>query len=348
MTYGSRDKDNGFDGLRVIAAWLVLFNHSYPLTGANSVDVLTQILRIDTSGGLAVCIFFVISGYLVTISLEHSESVLDFCKKRCLRIYPGLLGLIVFTIFLMGPVATKKDILEYFRDPATWQYFKTFSGFTIKYDLPGVFADNPASGVNGSLWSLAIELRCYIVLALIGFLPFGMRVKSTLILFFLFSAFVARPPVDAGNVDQKYLGLSYYYAKYGLVFAIGMFVAAWKEIFDLKREYILFFVLLLGLSFSLTWPDIAISSAVYCVSVALITLWIGLNFQILTSVTKRIGDISYGIYLYAFPVQQLLTSYKIHGHGLISYIVLSSLITAILAYVSWIFIERPAISFKYK
>ncbi len=105
MTPLNRD-DNRFDILRLIAAWLVLFSHCYPLGGRPGGEPLASTLGIDTLGGVGVSIFFVLSGYLVTLSLERSPSLLEFARRRALRIYPALVVICLLCVLVLGPLMT--------------------------------------------------------------------------------------------------------------------------------------------------------------------------------------------------------------------------------------------------
>lgn len=80
---------NRFDFMRLFAALLVLWSHSYPLTGRNPQEPLARLTGIESMGGMGVAIFFVLSGYLVTLSLERSPGLLSFARKRAVRIYPA-------------------------------------------------------------------------------------------------------------------------------------------------------------------------------------------------------------------------------------------------------------------
>jgi len=174
--------DNRFDILRLLAAWLVLFSHCYPLGGRASSEPLTRTAGIDTLGGVGVAIFFVLSGYLVTLSLERSPHLLEFARRRILRIYPALMTICLLSVVLLGPLLTTLPQTTYWHQRLTWSYLLTASAWIIQFPLPGVFADNPLpSAVNGSRWSPPYEITCYLVLALLSLVPGSTRAKVTLV-----------------------------------------------------------------------------------------------------------------------------------------------------------------------
>ena len=160
-------RQNSFHLLRLIAASAVLYSHSFPLTSG---DKHTEPLRAAwgcTFGSIAVDLFFLISGMLVTMSLVRRGSALDFAKARFFRIWPGLTVAVLLTVLVLGPAFTTVALSTYFTAKETARYvvlnLVLFKG--IAYVLPGVFATNAwPSAINGSLWTLPSEVRCYAAL----------------------------------------------------------------------------------------------------------------------------------------------------------------------------------------
>lgn len=156
---------NNFDALRLVAAFLVLVSHSFPIAG-DAEPVSSGGLTI---GAFGVCIFFAISGFLVTQSWIRQPRVGRFVIKRCLRIFPALAGVLVVTTYVLGPVVTSLSLSEYLSNPATHAYAVHNLSLRTDYLLPGVFETVPyPNAVNGSLWTLPIEMRAYVAIAIIG------------------------------------------------------------------------------------------------------------------------------------------------------------------------------------
>ena len=157
---------NNFDFLRFLAASFVIVTHGVTLLNRVGEDPFGKLSsNFFPMSFYGVRIFFIISGYLIAQSLEHSQGVIDYLWKRVLRLFPGLIVVVCLTVFVVGPLFTNLSFKEYFYAPATWNYLKTILIFRTGIKLPGVFQNNPYnSNVNGSLWTLAYEFSCYLAL----------------------------------------------------------------------------------------------------------------------------------------------------------------------------------------
>lgn len=160
---------NNFDVLRYFAAVLVIYSHSYPLTG-KSIEPLALLSKGQwTFGGVAVAIFFVISGFLVSNSFERS-TVLQYTVNRFLRIFPGLFMAVLLSVFVLGPLFTSLEISEYFSNNLTYSYLNNSLLLSVQYVLPGMFETNLyPNAVNGSIWTIPYEILGYILVAIIGY-----------------------------------------------------------------------------------------------------------------------------------------------------------------------------------
>lgn len=335
--------DNRFDILRLFAAWLVLFSHCYPLTGRAGGEPLASTLGIDTLGGVGVAIFFVLSGYLVTISLERSPSLFEFARRRALRIYPALAVICLLCVLVLGPLMTTWPLAAYWRHAVTWTYLQTASAWFIHYPLPGVFYANPQPiAINGALWSLPYEITCYGVLAAASLLPGSLRIKVPLLGLGLIGLLLLRPAGSQLGVFDLFLGLDYYHAKLGLLFALGAIFASWRtHIRPLLWPALLLLVAALLLPKASAWQLLA-----YLLGVGVLTLWLALYAHWLPRVPARVGDWSYGAYLYGFPVQQVLAHYRLHEASFAGYVLASTVITFALAGLSWHLVEKQALRWK--
>ncbi len=331
--------DNRFDILRLLAAWLVLFSHCFPLGRRPQSEPMLSTLGFDTLGGVGVCIFFVLSGYLVTLSLERSPHLLEFARRRVLRIYPGLVAICLFSLLLLGPLMTSWPAAAYWRHPVTWQYLWTTGAWDIHYTLPGVFATNPMPAVNGSLWSLPYEITCYLVLAGLSLVPGALKFKVALAAVMLTANLLARPV----SMEQftAFMELDYYHSKLGLLFALGSVYACWRA---QLRPTLWHAFALLGTALFLqhgVWQLL-----LYVLGLGTLALWLALNGKWLPRVPKRLGDWSYGAYLYGFPVQQVLAHFKLHEANFVGYVVACTVVTFSLAGLSWHLIEKQAMRWK--
>ena len=137
-------KSNNLNALRLIAAGLVLYGHSFVFLGLHEPRFLSSFLF----GELGVFIFFIVSGFLVTQSWDRDPQLLRFFARRALRIFPGLIVCIFLSVVVLGPLLTTLSLDDYYAHPATLGYFENI-WLLITYYLPGVFETNRiANAVN--------------------------------------------------------------------------------------------------------------------------------------------------------------------------------------------------------
>jgi len=325
---------NNFNITRLLAAYFVLLAHSYALLGVLPPS-WTGVIPVGL-GELGVLMFFAISGYLVTASWSSDSNLIRFLQRRSLRIFPALIMCVAFMVLIIGPVFTRLEISEYLTHAQTGSFLLN-SVLFIQYSLPGVFENNPHKyAVNGSLWSLPIEFMCYLLLAACSFL-----VRSRVV----YPVLATLLAVAYTYVSSNKLGPLLFYAsdlqqllKYGTVF----FLAATLFTYDLKmllKPWIASLLLVFWFFYS--------SPLLNLVIVPLIVLGYGIasSPKFLKVFSKL--DYSYGIYIYAFPVQQALIA-TWPEIGIANYIIATTVITVVLAALSWYLIEKPSLALKPK
>lgn len=165
--------DNNFNVIRLIAASAVIFGHSFSLSlsGQDFTGPTTRLLPFfERSGNLGVYAFFLISGILVTQSWCRGESALKFATQRVARIYPALLLCLVFTAYVIGPLGTASPLRAYFGSKPVHDYILNNLALTNpQWSIPTVFVGTHyLQAMNGSLWSLVVEARMYIVVFAFG------------------------------------------------------------------------------------------------------------------------------------------------------------------------------------
>ena len=302
----SEGRDNNFDFLRFFFATLVIFSHSFAMLYNGTwyaYDPLLHWTRGQVAfGGGAVDGFFLISGFLITKSWERSRGVGDFTKKRALRILPALAVVLVATVFVLGPLATSLPLASYFHSSRAYAYF-TFMGtrnLHLTDTLPGVFTHNPlADRVNGSLWTIRCEAICYIMVAVLGLLrcyrrPALMLLASVAAV--IVTAIGARHLASLGEMEGSFHVLIY--------FLWGMTFYLYRDVIPFSRALLL--ASLVGMVVS-DWIGVLPYTLPLLGAYALFYTAFRPAFG-LQGFAKR-GDFSYGLYLYAFPVQQLLVHY---------------------------------------
>ncbi len=331
--------DNNIDALRLLAAIGVVFGHSFAFAGGPEDPFSHFIKQLEIPymvaiHGISVWFLFFISGNLVSASYAHRNSFKHYLKSRFLRIFPGLFVVVVFTV-LAGMFITTLPLGEYFSDKATWKYFsRNILGFTIKYELPGVFKSNPLTSANGSLWTIPLELRLYLVVAALGLLGLFKRTKGLpIILALLLIAQIYIQEFDL--FDRSRISAS----------PIPLFLIG-ALFFSLRNKLSHRWVWLL-VSFGLWYPLRAVPVAGHL----LFVLSFCYGFHLLTKVRKipsldvgRFGDYSYGVYLYSAPIQQILVWKGVtNGWSVFAWSLVLSLLAGI---ASWHLIEKRALKLK--
>lgn len=330
-----RRKDNNFDFLRFLAALLVVTSHSFWLHGGPYPELA---LFGDTAiGTLAVYMFFIISGYLISASWLHSRSALDFVAKRLIRIFPALIVATLLTVLLIGPLATSLPLSEYFSTGRTWQYLSNLL-LWIQFDLPGVFAANPfPTTVNGSIWTLPFVM--FMDLTLIGLSLTGQFNRTVILTGFVSLTLVHLILLpQLGIRSQSVLNL----------FSLGMFFYAGVVLY-LFREYV-------PLTWKIALPLLALMTAGVSTAVWPLLLGLGLPYLVIYAAHLDIprlprfgkyGDFSFGIYIFSFPLQQLMMLWiGPEQLSLGAFMALSYAASLAVGVVSWHFIEKPALRLK--
>ena len=335
---------NNFTLLRLIAALLVVVSHSYFLTGneANEPRYIISRGNIILSD-IGLYIFFFTSGYLVTNSLFNATNYRQFIYKRVLRIYPALIVAIIVTVFIIGPIVTILSVTDYFNGKQTWLYLLTITGFKIEFLLPGVFSSSQffSNGVNGSLWTIALEMKLYLMLVLISICSYRknnirLPIISALLLLICVGSIAYHISFTTPFIDDKILKLI-------ACFLIGSLVAS-VTIRRYLLKISLTILLLIALASSMLRSNF---------STDLIIIFVICFGTYLFGTTKKLvmplqTDLSYGIYIYAFPVQQALFQYSNFTISPVFHIITTLLITMPIALMSWKFIEHPALALKSK
>jgi len=336
MASGTERFQNNFDFLRLFAALTVIFSHSYALLGLNQTEPFLLSTGIITLGASGVGIFFVISGYLITKSWERDAHAFIYFKKRILRIFPGLIVVTLLTVFVLGPCVSTLSLGNYFTNPQTWNYLKTMFLLPNSGQLPGVFADNPYSpAVNGSLWTLPYEFLMYIMVFALGVLGL-IKTRLTIIpLYFL--AILVLPVVTVHPIPI----LSSLAVFLGINFVAGMVLYLYRDKIRLDYRIALLFLFVLVLSFHTAY-------ALYVTSIALPYLVVYFAFVKISSLHNigKYGDFSYGLYIYAFPIQQTIVYFFADHLTPTLLFGLSAVTTFPVAVLSWFLIESPALKLK--
>ena len=334
LSAAAQDRDNNFNLLRMAAALAVLVSHAWPISrGPGTAEPLER-LTVASLGTLAVYVFFALSGFFVSASWARRASLADFLAARALRLFPALAVSLAAVLLVLGPLTTSLPLADYFAHPATARFLpRNLALLTPQYTLPGVFAANPYPAVEGSIWTLAYEAECYLALLALGLAGLSRRGLGLAFagygLLWLATAGLALPVRLA---EARALSLP---------FAIGMAAYHGRDRLrlTLPRVATLALVAVLARGTPLAQPALVLA-------LAAAGFWAGLLASPRLRAYNRFGDYSYGVYLYAFPVQGLVASAAGGSLSPFANIALSVPATLALAVLSWHLVERPALALR--
>jgi peptidoglycan/LPS O-acetylase OafA/YrhL len=329
-------RHNNFDLLRLLAAWAVLVSHSFALVG--DPEPLHQLG--STLGNVGVLIFFAVSGLLIRRSWEYDPSPRDFWIKRALRLLPALATVAVLTAFVLGPLVTTRSPASYFSSWETWIYpLRVTALVPFGAGLPGVFEHNIYAGaVNGPLWSLPVEVFAYALLATLGVL--GLLRRNGLVLGVALAALAWAAvwvPLTPDSIGSAYVLAA---------FALGAAAYSYRERVVLAWPVALG---LMGASYAAGLGPDSVRVVVWTVAAVYVSYWFAYALPPVGQVVTRFGDASYGVYIWAFPVQQtILQAGHDTGHDLGPWalIGIATPVVYALAQVSWHVVEAPALRHK--
>lgn len=320
---------NHFNLIRLVAAWMVIYGHAWAITRAPGGDAFTVLTQFKFAGGIAVDMFFVISGFLIAASLQRNN-VRGFLASRALRILPALAVCVGLSVFVLGPLLTTSP--DYWESKTTWQYFLyNASLHRAEFFLPGVFENLPRTAINGSLWTLPIEAQLYLALLIAGLLGFidAKRYALPWLLLVAGSAIVVLAGVQIPEARVNELWCL-------LFFTSGTGFWLYRE--RIRLSWVVVVVLL-----ALGWATRGTQwfGGVYFGLIVYGTLYIAF---LRTGPPATHHDLSYGLYLYGWPVAQLVQLYSpgTPWHNTLW----ATLFALALAGMSWFLIERPALQMK--
>jgi peptidoglycan/LPS O-acetylase OafA/YrhL len=333
---------NNFDLVRLLAAIAVVLCHSYLMQpGDLATDPVTTVLGFDGFGSLGVYAFFLMSGILVTASYDRQRSAPRFVALRLSRLWPAVAGGSLFAVFVIGPLFTTLPLSEYFSSRATWMNLDNVSTIALKtgWVLPGVFEHNRfIYDVCAPLWTLSIEVRCYLIVLIAGLTGLLSSRRGVLVAVAIgLIAFVVRvqtAPFALGLRDFSVTSGGYSFWP-ELFFFAGMLLYSWRERFQIHGLLALGFVMTF-----LVFRDTAAAQPLFYVAFVYGLLWFGTTPALRRFVPRN--DYSYGIYLYGFMMQQCVASAAPHLDHVTATLVAAPLIL-LCAAASWHFVERPAL-----
>lgn len=313
----------------------------------------------QTLGGMGVHVFFVTSGYLIFQSWQRDPSPTRYLVRRCLRIFPALLLVLLITAFVIGPMMSSHKAENYFSSPQTYQYLNNLF-FVGSRGLPGVFEDNPYPiTVNGGLWTLKYEFLMYLFLLGLGvvgnrirvLLPVGLAlgVAGSATVALLIALPLEHFPTDSllhillANAHSELSSTALRLPELAYYFLTGALFGYWRHLIVYRWSIAAILAIASFLLFASAWPGSIVVTGLF---VAYSSLALGnARYYPLTRFGKY-GDFSYGIYIYGFVVQQCVSSLLSQPPSWAIALALSFFVTLFFALVSWNLVEAPALAAK--
>jgi peptidoglycan/LPS O-acetylase OafA/YrhL len=333
-------KTNNFGFLRLLFAILVILAHSPELTDGNRTrELLTSIFGTVTFGDVGVDGFFLISGYLITKSFVQSGSIFEYSLKRILRIYPGYIVAFLVCLLAVGPLVGGQ--LSELSITSMLGHMLTLKPPQLK----GVFEGMPYPALNGSMWTIAYEFRCYLLVLALG--TAGLLSKRMFVLIWTVIALslsIVRLSIfeDPPQLMLALIGHPEHSLRLTGIFGCGALFYLYRD--RIRYHWTLACVAGCGamvLLFSPMMGEIALS-----ILGGYVLFWFAVNIKAaaLASVGQKV-DFSYGIYLYAFPAQNVLI-WLYPGISPWLVFAVATPIACILAFASWHLIEKPFLNLK--
>ncbi|MDB6173248.1 MAG: acyltransferase 3 [Chthoniobacteraceae bacterium] len=343
----ARRNRNNFDFLRLLFSVAVIISHSFATLGKNEEPLARLSNGRYLFGGLAVNGFFIISGYLIAASFVRSPRFFDYLSRRIRRIYPGFIVAVGVTLFFGYVAGAYQMPAGEFLKEAGKALVSTMT--LTPYQPPFAFSSNPISVFNASLWTIRPEFTCYLLLALVFQLR---RTAHRMLMLLILPLISSALEISFTTSGQSFLTALRPYIpsianpdwplRLWFSFAIGAGMYLYGH--RVPYRHSLAAVALVLMVFLQVTPFPRLSAFLAAVPFAYLVFWFAYNPFIRLRDFGHFGDFSYGIYLYGFPVQQILVLFLAPLLNPYTLILLSIAILFPIAAMSWFLVERPCLT----
>lgn len=329
------ERTNNFDALRLVAAAMVVLGHSFILVGERPYVLLAH--AVSTIG---VMVFFAISGYLITRSWMNDPHALRFTWRRARRIFPALTLVVLVSVFVIGAALTPLPLRDYLTHAQTVRYFGNAILY-ISYSLPLVFAENIyPHAVNGSLWTLPVEVAMYALTPL--FVLLG-RWRLALLGVLGLAVWLGVHAIYGRPTPMVFAGTEFWTAcMLAPYFVAGAAIAR----FGLERWLDARAGLVALVALQLVPLDPMLREGLLGVVLPYAVLAVGLRAWPGLCSAGRFGDASYGIYLWSFPVQQVTVHVLGASGGGWGNFAVAMPVSLALGLLSWHLLEKHALAWR--
>lgn len=349
----ANDRNNNLNIIRLFASLMVLYMHSFAVSISDQSKDIFYILtnHKDLAGGIAVYIFFIISGFLICRSFDRTSSVFKYAKARFLRIWPLLFVVVMVLAFIVGPIVSVYTFSQYFEYGDLKGFLLNLIFISTDTNLPGVFPNHYIHSVNGSLWTLMYEVIWYILVAITSIIWKKRRWFAPAMYVVLTGIYFGITYGPLGSLPVLSSGYMLNMSKLGMFFTIGMTAYLYSDKIILSVRALGFAIL--GLVMGIIFGNFIFT---FSICGAYIIFYIAFQKRFIAKWYDKVGDLSYGIYIMTFPVQQILVEYlgtpskTYHTLTMNPYLnmALTLAIVVPLSWLSWHFIEQPCLKLKNK
>ncbi len=332
--------DNFFTPLRFLFAYMVLIGHAFVVVGGNSTDE-PHIFYELTSSFMAVNLFFIASGFLVTGSMLYRKNLASFASARILRIFPALIVHVLLMMFVFGLMTTTMPFIDYMTHPETLkQPFIVLPFIETEMFLPGILPNNSEHNASATLWTLRYEVLAYIGTFLVFALGLMKRRWMIFAQFLIFA--VAVPIAYYFGIYEKLPATLQMCLRFGLCYGLGAAIYAYR---DKLRFHILIIPVLVVLT-SLSHNTV-VFEVIGIVTAGYMLFWAAYCILPKLIFLKKFDDISYGLYIYHWATLQGVHHF-LPGIDVWALITLASPMAIGFAMLSWKYVEKPALAYKTK
>lgn len=326
---------NNLNILRAFFSINVVLYHCYALSNSESLKFLNNILNPD----LAVQGFFIISGFLIPQSYERAKSIKEFYKKRLLRLYPAYITIIILSAVL-GVFFSNFEVKQYFLSIQLYKYIAANAFFLnfLQQSLPGVFVNNIFTAVNGSLWTLKIEVAFYLIVPIIVYMKkkYKANILYPILILVSLTYYLATKKIYSESGNEIYLFLSHQLPGQLFFFVIGAWFIECKDNVFAKKSLKVIGPLAVIVLFV---PVFAILKIIF---LPFFVFYFAFTLPVLKYPFYK-DDISYGLYIYHFPIIQIFVQLGYFHQQPFEGLFWSLCITILLAICSWKFVEKPCL-----
>jgi peptidoglycan/LPS O-acetylase OafA/YrhL len=328
---------DNFALLRLLLAAAVVVSHGMAVGTGRYEDELFVVSTGFSLGSHAVNGFFAISGFLVTMSFDR-RGWNDYVVARLLRIYPAFIVGALVVAFGFGLAFTTLSASAYLSHPQVTSFLvRVLTEFRSNGTLPGFLTENPYKNPYGTIWTLRYELFCYILVLVAGL--WGGRLVQRFAWVGLVGLLAAVIALDTVKALTGYTSLLETYARLFSLFVAGSLAYQHRDRVPLSGFVL---ALLVVVVVALAWTPLY-RAALYVTTVYAV-LVLALHPALVGHVAEPRSDLSYGIYLYGWPVQQTVQAvYPMHWLAMLAPVFVATLILALL---SWHLVEKPALRLK--